>query len=69
MNDFNGYEEVRKLFTKLEKTIGVNEKMQKEIETLRKSNFDLQTKLEKKIEENMKLKKHIKQLKEIIEHI
>ncbi|MHA2184430.1 MAG: hypothetical protein ACXAAI_05450 [Promethearchaeota archaeon] len=69
MSEFNGYEEVRKLFTKLEKQIGDNEKMQKQIETLRKSQFDLKNQLEKKIEENEKLKKHIKQLKEIIKHI
>ncbi len=69
MNEFNGYEEVRKLFTKLEKQIGENNNMQKQIETLRKSQFDLQTKLDKKLEENENLKKHIKQLKEIIEYI
>ena len=69
MNEFNGYEEVRKLFTKLEKQIGENVNMQKQIEKLRKSQFDLQTKLDKKVEENEKLKKHVKQLKEIIEYI
>ncbi|MHA2398137.1 MAG: hypothetical protein ACXADU_04520 [Promethearchaeota archaeon] len=69
MSEFKGYEEVRKLFTKLEKQIGDNEKMQKQIQTLRKSQFDLQKKLEQKTEENEKLKKHIKQLKKIIENM